>query len=93
VLPKYYFGNPDLSVGTRLITLSRNGVPVAEKKTGTPQKMNRNGVPVAKRRTGTPFRSISNPGREGRGGRKGRGGEGGREGGEGGSTPFSTPQR
>jgi hypothetical protein len=59
VLPKYCFGNPDLLVGTRLITLSRNGVPVAEKNTGTPQqKMNRNGVPVAKRRTGTPFRCV-----------------------------------
>jgi hypothetical protein len=33
VLPKYCFGNPDLLVGTRLITLSRNGVPVAEKNT------------------------------------------------------------
>jgi hypothetical protein len=59
VLPKYCFGNPDLLVGTRLITLSRNGVPVAEKKTPERhKKMNRNGVPVAKRRTGTPFRCV-----------------------------------
>jgi hypothetical protein len=65
VLPKYCFGNPDLLVGTRLITLSRNGVPVAEKNTGTPQKneperrsghqkKNRNDVPV---RSG-PFRTL-----------------------------------
>jgi hypothetical protein len=65
VLPKYCFGNPDLLVGTRLITLSRNGVPVAEKNTGTPQKneperrsgrqkKNRNAVPV---RSG-PFRTL-----------------------------------
>jgi hypothetical protein len=65
VLPKYCFGNPDLLVGTRLITLSRNGVPVAEKtperhKKNEPerrsgrQKKNRNAVPV---RSG-PFRTL-----------------------------------
>jgi hypothetical protein len=65
VLPKYCFGNPDLLVGTRLITLSRNGVPAAEKNTGTPQKneperrsgrqkKDRNAVPV---RSG-PFRTL-----------------------------------